>query len=405
MELSRLIRRAVVDRDGRRVGAVADLGVRLDDPVPVVTRVVVRTSRRAATDVAWSDVRAVDEDRVELGTAGVGARPLGLNDDELLLKRDVLDTQVLDIAGKRLARVADVRLALANGALEVVGVEVGPGALLRRIGLARLGQHFPENPIAWSGVHLASVRGHALQLTTPAARRLSPADLAELLGHLPTGRGADLLEGLPTGVAADALSHARPRLGGRLLRSIAPHRAAPIIGAMPSDDATAALRHLPPRELDALFTELESERVGELRRLLAHPPRTAGGLMNPEVIRAREDEPIDEIRARVVANPPRLDALLTVVIVDSDDRPVGVLSPRALLAGDARPEPAHTIAEDAAVARVIDAFALHDVLAVPVVGADGRLRGVIAVDDVLEELLVERLPGRRRFHSLRGWRR
>lgn len=404
MELSRLIGRAVVDRDGHRVGAVTDLCVRLADPAPVVTRVVVRTSRRTTADVEWSDVRAVDEDRVELGAAGIVARPRR-GDDELLLRRDVLDTQVLDLAGKRLARVADVRLAQANGFLEAVGVEVGLGAMLRRIGLRRLAQRFPENPIAWSAVHLASVRGHALQLTTPAAQRLSPADLAELLGHLPTGRGADLLEGLPAGVAADALSRARPGLGGRLVRSIAPHRAAPIIGAMPSDDATAALRHLPPQELDALFAELDSQRVGELRRLLAHPARTAGGLMNPEVIRAREDEPIDVIRARVVANPPRLDALLTVVIVDDDDRPVGVLPPLALLAGDARPEPARPVAEDAAVARVIDIFALHDVLAVPVVGPDGRLRGVIAVDDVLEELLVERLPGRRRFHSLRGWRR
>lgn len=404
MELSRLIRREVVDCDGHRVGTVADLGARLGDPRPVVTQMVMRTSRRATLRVGWSDVSTVDEDRVELGTAGmpVEAHP---REDELLLKHDVLDTQVFDIAGKRLARVADVRLALTNGVLEVVGVEVGPGALLRRIGLARIGQRFPENPIAWSAVHLASVRGHALQLTTPAAQRLGPADLAELLGHLPTGRGADLLEGLPAGVAADALSHARPRLGARLVRSIAPHRAAPIIDAMPSDDATAALRHLPPEELGALFAELDSQRAGDLRRLLAHPPHTAGGLMNPDVIRARQGEPIDEIRARIVADPPRLDALLTVVIVDGHDRPVGVLSPRALLVGDARPVPAHSVAEDAAVARVIDAFALHDVLAVPVVGADGRLRGVIAVDDVLEELLVERLPGRRRFHSLRGWRR
>jgi sporulation protein YlmC with PRC-barrel domain len=223
VELSRLIRRAVVDRDGRRVGTVADIGVRLVDPTPVVTRVVVWASRRTTLDVGWSDVRNVDEDRVELGTAGavLEARP---RDDELLLRRDVLDTRVFDIAGKRLARVVDVRLALHDGILEVVGVEVGPGALLRRIGLARLAQRLPENPIAWSAVYLASVRSHALQLTTPAARRLSPADLAELLGHLPTGRGAHLLEGLPTRVAADALSRARPRPGGRLVRSIAPPR-------------------------------------------------------------------------------------------------------------------------------------------------------------------------------------
>jgi len=398
------MRREVVDRDGRHVGVVADIGVRLGDAAPIATRLVVRTAGRATLGVEWSDLRDIDEDRVELRTVG---RPTGQppRDDELLLARDVLDTQVFDIAGKRLARVGDVRLALDDGILRVVGVEVGAGALLRRIGLRRLARRFPENPIAWSGVHLATVRGHALQLTSPAARRLSPSDLAELLGHLPTGRGANLLEGLPAGVAADALSHARPHLGGRLVRAIAPHRAAPIVGEMPSDDATAALRHLSPRDLDALFAELDSQRAGELRRLLAHPPRTAGGLMNPDVVTARPDEGIAEIRARLAADPPRLDALLTVVVVDGDDRPVGVLSPRALLAGRAEPAPTRSIEESGSIARVIDVFALHDVLALPVVDVEGRLRGVIAVDDVLEELLVERLPGRRRFHSLRGWRR
>jgi CBS-domain-containing membrane protein len=56
---------------------------------------------------------------------------------------------------------------------------------------------------------------------------------------------------------------------------------------------------------------------------------------------------------------------------------------------------------DLPVDRVIDLFALHDFLALPVVDADGRLVDAIAVDDVLEELLIERLPGRDRFARIR----
>jgi len=53
------------------------------------------------------------------------------------------------------------------------------------------------------------------------------------------------------------------------------------------------------------------------------------------------------------------------------------------------------------VGRLIDLFALHDFVAVPVVDDDGRLVGAVAVDDVLEELLAERLPGRTRFGGVR----
>jgi CBS domain-containing protein len=62
------------------------------------------------------------------------------------------------------------------------------------------------------------------------------------------------------------------------------------------------------------------------------------------------------------------------------------------------------------VERVIDLFTLHDYLALPVVDAEGRLAGIVAIDDVLEELLAERLPGhgryprvRRRGRSLLRW--
>lgn len=121
--------------------------------------------------------------------------------------------------------------------------------------------------------------------------------------------------------------------------------------------------------------------------------------MNPDVITARAGETIDAIRARVAERPPRLDALLTVFYIDDDGRPVGAVSPLGLLTGAPRPRATPIVRQSAPVADVVDIFALHDVLAVPVVDDEGRLVGVIAVDDVFEELLAERLPARRRYRS------
>lgn len=52
---------------------------------------------------------------------------------------------------------------------------------------------------------------------------------------------------------------------------------------------------------------------------------------------------------------------------------------------------------DAPVGDVVDRFAVEDLLAVPVVDEEGRLAGGVAVDDVLEETLAQRIPPRRRF--------
>lgn len=401
MELCRILGRPVVDSGGRRLGTVADLSVRLDSPHPAVTTVAVADGRRARWDVPWSQVLDLDEDQVVIA---VDAPAAPAPADALLLRRDVLDAQVFDVVGKRVARIADVRLARRGDELRVVGVEVGAGAVLRRLGLARLARRRREDPIDWAAVHLVSGRGHSLQLDAdPHARRLSPSDMAEVLARLPTERGATLLERLPPRAAADALSHSRPRVSGRLVRAVASERAATIVTAMPGDDATAALRHVPPDELDDLLSRLDSERAAELRRLLQHPARTAGGLMNPDITTARPGESAAAVRDRLASRRPRLDAMLTVFVVD-DERFVGAITPGALIAGDVTPVRTPTVRPDAPVEDVVDVFAVHDLLALPVVDGDGRLLGAIAVDDILEELLAERLPGRRRFWPVRGRR-
>jgi Mg/Co/Ni transporter MgtE len=300
-----------------------------------------------------------------------------------------------------------VRLARDGDRLRVIGVEVGAGAVLRRLGLRRLSGRHRENPLDWKGIHLASGRGHALQLSSSSsgAHRLAPDELVELVARLPTDRAAEILAAVPPELAADALGRARPGLGARVVRALVPKKAGTIVELMASDDAAAALRHLRPAELDKLLAAVDSARAADLRRLLAHPAHTAAGLMNPDVITASSGDDIATIRARLAAGAPLLDALLTVFVVDSDRRLLGVVTPRAQNVGDTRPTPTPSVHQGAPIDEVVGLFALHDILALPVVDDDGHLLGAVAIDDVLEELLAERLPGRRRFRTVRERRR
>ena len=77
-----------------------------------------------------------------------------LHTDEILLVRDVLDTQIVDIAGQRLARVADVVLAHRRDVgLEIVGAEIGFAAVLRRLGLPQLARKLLADTVAWSSTN------------------------------------------------------------------------------------------------------------------------------------------------------------------------------------------------------------------------------------------------------------
>jgi sporulation protein YlmC with PRC-barrel domain len=194
IRLTDLVGRRVVDADGRRLGRVADLGVDHGERYPRVVAISVRNHRRVEV-YPWAAVVSYDARR--LVVAGDSAEAPGV---DLHLVRDVLDAQVVDITGRRLARVGDIDLASHESVLRAIAVEVGVAPVLRRLGLRRLARRLPSESIAWDELHLASGPGHLVQLASPCAavHRLGPGALMEVVSRLPPERGAQVLAAVPT---------------------------------------------------------------------------------------------------------------------------------------------------------------------------------------------------------------
>jgi hypothetical protein len=212
----------VRDDAGVPLGRLNDLAVALSGPSPVVLAAEVRSAR----DRRWrAPVRLSRDDGTLtlLGSESVDGPPR----DSLLLRRDVLDSQVVDLRGRRLARVGDVILAASGDELEVVAVEAGLAAVLRRLGLRPLAARLPRDAIGWEHVHPASRRAHALALDTPSSRihRLDDAELQTVVEKLPVHRGASVLERTRPKRAASVLASLEPGHRTRLLRVLPhPHR-------------------------------------------------------------------------------------------------------------------------------------------------------------------------------------
>jgi hypothetical protein len=214
--LSELIGRPVRDPTGEESGRLRDLAVRLSEPYPSVTRLLVGR-RRARWAIDWARASNLGDQALELReTPAPGAGALGR--DELWLAEHVLDTQVIDVAGRRLVRVGDVALEREGASLRLAGVEIGKAAVLRRLGLRRLARRAGSELIDWRELHLTSRRGHALQLRTTAARvhRLTAAELDAVVARLPAHRATELLEAVEP-VGAEAVGHPRRRRYHRVL--------------------------------------------------------------------------------------------------------------------------------------------------------------------------------------------
>lgn len=221
--LSEQIGRRLLTKDGHRLGRVADLTVRLGPDRPPVARVLVRSRDVSALlphDLLGPDLST---DLTDLAGWAVDPRHLPLGHDELLLGRDVLDTQVVDLQGRHLSRVSDVLLhRAADGRLEVVAVDLGTAALLRRLGLGALGAGTGVLGLEWKHLHLTSPRGHQVQLDADTApfRRLDPRGLAELLARLSTASARDVVRAVQPDRAAAALHHSHPRTGRRIVEGL-----------------------------------------------------------------------------------------------------------------------------------------------------------------------------------------
>ena len=384
----------VTDAAGVRTGRLEDLAVVLDHEHPEVRSLVVRQRRGQHAVVPWEQVGTFEPTGIVLcagtlepGTAGA----------ELRLARDVLDAQIVDVAGRRVRRVSDVELARSEDGLRAVAVDVGWAGIARRLGLGRLASRPRHDLVDWGELHMVSPRGHALQLRTTSAalHRLSPAELSELVARLPPQRAAEALHAIGEDRAAATVSIVRPGLGGRLVGALTPETATGVLTTMPVDDAVAVLRHVEPERRDDLLADVPPPRRAALERLLAYSSGTAGGLMTTDIRTTRADEPRDDVLRRLRDDPPALEGLFTVLVLDDAGRLTGVLPPSALIRGSAEPVAALTVTADTPVGQVAELFARHDLLAVPVVDGENRPLGVVAVDDVLEEILAARLPQQR----------
>ena len=246
--LSQIIGQPVHAFDGRSVGHVADLSVDLGTRAGpnLVRRLLVHCRHTPDLLVPWSSIDRFGSADAQLAQ-GVDPTPptpapglAALDANEILLHRDVLDTQIVDVAGRRLARVADIVLVgTVDGRLELVGVEVGFGGVLRRLGMAWLAARVREDVVAWTDLHLTSQRGHTVQLATPrsAVHHLDAAELAVLVGRLDTTSAAEVLAARAPALAAAAV-RADPTVGERVLRAMPDKDAAELVAAMPAEHAT-----------------------------------------------------------------------------------------------------------------------------------------------------------------------
>jgi magnesium transporter len=401
--LSQAIGRPVLDANGEPLGKVEDLIVAVGDRYPPVTGLVVATDRRRIF-MPWSQVARFDASGARLSTDKIDITKFQGRENEIQLRADLLDKQIVDIDGRKVVRVNDLRLDDVDGRLHLVAVDVGAAGLLRRLGieggyrvLARnLHLPTPERYIDWEDVDPVETSIASIKLRVPHAglTELHPADLATIIDQLAPRDRAGVLAALDDEAAADAIEEMEPDTQVEVLEGLAPERAADILEEMSPDDAADLVADLSDETRTELLALMERDEAEELGGLLAFPEDTAGGMMTTEFVAVPAELTASQTIDRLRELEPDAETIYYVYVVDAARRLVGVLSLRDLIV--ARPDAPIgevMIAEPVAVPVTADrddvasVVARYNLLAVPVVDAEGRLAGIVTVDDAIDTIL------------------
>lgn len=410
--LSSFLGTKVVDRKGAFVGSISDMVIKAHNPSGTVVKAVVSSGKKGeAFAVQWQHVTACDE-AIILSVDREALPAYVPDEDDILLRDNILDKQIIDIKGIRVVRVNDVALARHENCLRVAGVDTGWRGALRRLGLLRAanlvgraaGWVAPERLVPWNCVEPLAGALSPITLTVPwkKVRHLHPADLAEIVDDLDANERRSLFNALDDEVAAQTLAEVEePKIQESILDTLGHERASDLLEEMPPDDAADILGDLPPHKAQSLLEAMEDDEAAEVKSLMHYDEDTAGGLMTTDLVKIPVGFTAQQTIEYLRQIQPGADTAYYLYVVDESDRLTGVLSLRDLVV--APPEAnVGTVAECPAVCatvdmdadEVVELMAKYDYLALPVTDRDGALKGAITVDDVMD-VALEAKPRRR----------
>ena len=202
---------------------------------------------------------------------------------------------------------------------------------------------------------------------------------------------------LPRPEAEDFFLELTSRDQYEMVRAIPPEQRRSWMRLLAPDDAADLVQQAGEDEREALLALLDEQTRREVMALLAFAEDDAGGLMNPRYANVRADVGVDEaisyLRKQARA---KLENVYYVYVNDAERKLVGVVSLRELFAAPSDRTVRDIMSTDLITARpemdqeeLARLFAAHDLQAIPVVDATGRMQGIVTVDDIVDVLREE----------------
>ncbi len=393
--LSHLVKSVVEDSSDKEIGELRDILVKQDaDGYPFADLILVKDkNHKKVVAIPFKYVENLSKGEVTLNKIYSKIETADVTKSHIYLMKDILDNQIIDVNGIRVVRVNDVKLAMIDGDLSVVGLDISFKGILRRMGMAWMDYFnmFKVNLINWRDAQ--HVHG-TLQLNTVSEKlnRLHPADLANIVESLNIKQGSKLLSSMDTKNSAKILEEVNPTLQKALVGMLDKGQALKIVEKMSIDELADLIQSMPYHKAKQFLSDLHSDKLEKIEELLLYPEDTAGGLMTNEFITAFPNWTKEDAIRKIKEVSKKYRTISYIYVIDKNEKFIGPVSMRSLVVADQNVKlktllkPVKklvTLRPDNSMHEVVNIMTKYDLFTATVVNRKGRLLGIVTLDDVM----------------------
>jgi CBS domain-containing protein/sporulation protein YlmC with PRC-barrel domain len=408
--LSEILGKDVIDQFGKKLGILRDLIIVPGLKYPGVIKIILK-NKKQLTEIAVENLQLFNSSVISVNLPDSNLNNYMHEDGDILVKKHILDKQILDVNGVKVVRVNDLKLGESDGSVCVIGIDVGLNGILRRIDggqmiqktLAMFKRPIKENIIDWC--FLQTIDAHLRNLTLNVARKqlgeLHPSDLAEILTEIDPEEGTLLLSSIDEELAGEALHEVSADVREKILKEMDKEMISDILEEMPPDEAADILGEMPEETSQELLSLMEQDDASEVKDLLSYEEDTAGGLMTSEFLDFPPDMTIDETLVSIRLLVPDVEFIYYIFVVDKEDHLLGVLTLKKLLTTPLDVKLSEVMVQnvkhvylDTERKEIAEIISKYDFVAIPVLDEEKRIKGIITVDDVIDLLVPN--PTRKR---------
>jgi CBS domain-containing protein len=389
----------------KKIGHLRDLIIKENGTLPHVTHLYISLPFGMSAVVPWEKIGAIlaKEKKITVVAEDISPYKGEPEGNAVMLKDHIIDKKAIDLKGRDLEIVYDIKLGIRDGMLYVTDVDLSSYGLLRRIHLTKLAnfiynlaRNIQDQTVSWKYIQplperIGRFQGDIkLNILKEKLADMHPVDLADILEEMEPNQRVEIFEKLDPEQASDTLEEIDPEAQRDLVESLKIEKVALLVDEMTTGQAADFLSVLSVSEADAILKRLNPENAHKIRTIIEHHEENILDFATQDFISFSPEVTVEQAQEQYRYIAKGKDVVMYLYILDNERHLIGVLDIKELLTAeehaslkDVMIQNVISLAHDSTLRKASEFFTRYNFRALPIADAENKIMGVVTYRDIM----------------------